>query len=61
MQLSLGKFKKLIKKNITNTFNAITCDGDTSTNDMVTIFSTGEVKNSEIKSALNDIKFKISD
>ena len=43
--------KKLLKKNITNTFNAITCDGDTSTNDMVTIFSTCEVKNSEIKSA----------
>ena len=42
--------KNLLKKNITNTFNAITCDGDTSTNDMVTIFSTCEVKNLEIKS-----------
>ena len=31
--------QKLLKKNITNTFNAITCDGDTSTNDMVSIFS----------------------
>ena len=29
--------KKVIK-NISNTFNAISCDGDTSTNDMITIF-----------------------
>ena len=36
---------KLLKKNINTTFNAITCDGDTSTNDMVSIFSTGKVKN----------------
>ena len=41
---------KLLKKNITNTFNAITCDGDTSTNDMVSIFATNEVKNSQVKS-----------
>ncbi len=42
--------KQLLKKNIQNTFNAITCDGDTSTNDMVTIFSTGYANNKEIKS-----------
>ena len=36
---------KLLNKNIDTTFNAITCDGDTSTNDMVSIFSTGKVKN----------------
>ncbi len=42
--------KKLLKKNITNTFNAISCDGDTSTNDMVGIFSTGYANNREIKS-----------
>ena len=33
-----GILKKLLKKNIYSTFNAITCDGDTSTNDMVTFF-----------------------
>ena len=49
--------KNLLKKNIAKTFNAISCDGDTSTNDMVTIFGTGEVKNSEIKS-LNDPKIQ---
>jgi len=36
--------KKLLKKNIETTFNAISCDGDTSTNDMVTIFSTRKKK-----------------
>ena len=40
--------KKLLKKNIETTFNAISCDGDTSTNDMVSIFSTGKVKNPSI-------------
>ena len=30
--------KKLLRKNISNTFNAITCDSDTSTNDMVSFF-----------------------
>ena len=41
--------KQLLKKNIETTFNAISCDGDTSTNDMVSIFSTGKVKHSKIK------------
>ena len=42
--------KKLLKKNIENTFNAISCDGDTSTNDMVTIFSTGKTNHIKINS-----------
>ena len=42
--------KQLLKKNIYNTFNAISCDGDTSTNDMVSIFSTGYANNKEVKS-----------
>jgi len=46
--LSNDILTKLLKKNIDTTFNAITCDGDTSTNDMVSIFSTGKVKNSII-------------
>ena len=41
--------KKLLKKNISTTFNAISCDSDTSTNDMVSIFSTGKVKHPRIK------------
>jgi glutamate N-acetyltransferase/amino-acid N-acetyltransferase len=47
--LSNDILKKLLKKNIDTTFNAITCDGDTSTNDMVSIFSTGKVNNLIIK------------
>ena len=46
---------KLLRKNISTTFNAITCDGDTSTNDMVSIFSTRKVKNVIIKN-INDKK-----
>ena len=40
--------KKLLKKNIENTFNAISCDSDTSTNDMVSIFSTGKANHLKI-------------
>ena len=50
--------KKLLKKNIENTFNAISCDGDTSTNDMVSIFSTGKANHVKINS-ITDIKLKI--
>ncbi len=49
--------QKLLKKNIETTFNAISCDGDTSTNDMVSIFSTGIAKNSVIQN-INDNKIK---
>ena len=49
--------KKLLKKNISTTFNAISCDGDTSTNDMVSIFSTGKAKHSKINS-INDEKIR---
>jgi glutamate N-acetyltransferase / amino-acid N-acetyltransferase len=49
--------KKLLKKNIENTFNAISCDGDTSTNDMISIFSTGKVKHGKINN-ISDVKIK---
>ena len=49
--------KKLIKKNVSTSFNAISCDSDTSTNDMLTIFSTGYAKHSKILS-INDEKLK---
>ena len=52
--------KNILKDNIETTFNAISCDGDTSTNDMVSIFATNEANNSEIKShkdkKLNDFR-----
>jgi len=55
--ISSNILQKLLRKNIETTFNAITCDGDTSTNDMVSIFSTAEVKNKVIKN-INDPAIK---
>ena len=55
--LSSSILKKILKKNMYNTFNAISCDGDTSTNDMVSIVATGKAKNSEIKN-IHDTKLK---
>jgi len=51
--LTSSILKKILKKNINNTFNAISCDGDTSTNDMVSVFATLKANNSEIKN-IND-------
>ena len=48
LSISSSVLKQLLKKNIKTTFNAISCDGDTSTNDMVSIFATGEANNSQI-------------
>ena len=45
--------KAMLKKATATTFNAITVDGDTSTNDMVAIFATGKVKNSKIYNILD--------
>ena len=49
--------KKLLKKNIENTFHAISCDGDTSTNDMISIFSTGKANHVKINN-ITDKKLK---
>mgnify|MGYP001319729300 FL=1 len=51
--LSTSILKSLLKRNIDSTFNAITVDGDTSTNDMLTFFSTGKVNNSNIENILD--------
>jgi glutamate N-acetyltransferase/amino-acid N-acetyltransferase len=45
--------KAILKKVIATTFNSITVDGDTSTNDMVAIFSTGKAKNTKIYNVLD--------
>ena len=45
--------KAILKKVSQTTFNAITVDGDTSTNDMVSIFATGKAKNSKIYNVLD--------
>ena len=51
--LSANILKSLLKRNIDSTFNAITVDGDTSTNDMLTFFSTGKVNNPNIENILD--------
>jgi len=58
--ISNDVLKKLLKKNVENTFNAISCDGDTSTNDMISIFATGKAKNTLIQT-INDKKLKSFD
>ena len=55
--LPSGVLKKLLKKNIETTFNAISCDGDTSTNDMVSFFATQKAKHPKIKS-INDKRLR---
>ena len=55
--ISNDVLKKLLKKNVSTSFNAITCDSDTSTNDMISIFSTGKIKHSKINN-INDEKIK---
>ena len=50
--LSSSILKKTLNESIKNTFNAISCEGDTSTNDMVSLISTNKVNNPKI----NDFK-----
>ena len=45
--------KSILKKVVTTTFNSITVDSDTSTNDMVGIFATKKAKNAKIYNALD--------
>jgi len=45
--------KNILKKVTATTFNSITVDSDTSTNDMVAIFATGKAKNSKIYNILD--------
>ncbi len=57
-KISPKVLKKLLSKNIDTTFNAISCDGDTSTNDMVSVFATGSANNIIIKN-IRDERAKI--
>ena len=56
-RISSKILNKLLKKNIETTFNAISCDGDTSTNDMVSLFATAEAKNTVINN-IHDERIK---
>jgi glutamate N-acetyltransferase/amino-acid N-acetyltransferase len=54
--------KSLLKKVVANSFNAITVDSDTSTNDMVTIFSTKKIKIGQNRNILDPViqKFEVA-
>ena len=53
LALVIEGIKSLLKRAMTNTFNAITVDSDTSTNDMVAIFSSNKVKTGKIYNVLD--------
>ena len=54
--------KSLLKKVVANSFNAITVDSDTSTNDMVSIFSTKKIKIGQNRNILDPViqKFEVA-
>ena len=47
-KISSEMLAKALSSDVQNTFNMISIDGDTSTNDMVTVLANGEAKNPEI-------------
>tara|TARA_B100000963_G_scaffold147636_1_gene128539 strand:+ start:69 stop:1331 length:1263 start_codon:yes stop_codon:yes gene_type:complete len=51
LNISNQLLKLALKNNLDKTFNAVSVDGDTSTNDMVLLFSTEKAKNKKIISA----------
>lgn len=54
--ISPEMLKKALKGDVQNTFNMISIDGDTSTNDMVTVLANGEAGNEEITSEGKDFE-----
>ena len=58
LKISNNLLKKALQNNLDKTFNAISVDGDTSTNDMVLLFSTGKANNKQIKK-VNSKEYKV--
>ena len=58
LNISNNLLKKALQNNLDKTFNAISVDGDTSTNDMVLLFSTGKANNKQIKK-VNSKEYKV--
>ena len=58
--ISAAVLNKYLSKVLSNTFNAITIDSDTSTNDMVAIFATDQIKNKKLNtiSSKEGLKFE---
>ncbi|MBQ3493319.1 MAG: bifunctional ornithine acetyltransferase/N-acetylglutamate synthase [Clostridia bacterium] len=56
VKISSEMLSKALKSDIQNTFNMISVDGDTSTNDMVTVLANGLAENTEITSDGEDFE-----
>lgn len=56
INISKELLKKIFKESVSNTFNMISVDGDTSTNDMCIIMANGAAKNKLIDSENEDLK-----
>lgn len=56
INISKELLKKIFKESVDNTFNMISVDGDTSTNDMCIIMANGAAKNKLIDSENEDLK-----
>ena len=54
--ISREMLSKALSSDIKNTFNMVSVDGDTSTNDMVTVFANGMAENPEITADGEDFK-----
>ncbi len=54
--ISAPMLKKALSNDVANTFNMLSIDGDTSTNDMVTVLANGLAGNEEIKEDNDDFK-----
>ena len=54
--ISSDMLQKALSSDITNTFNMVSVDGDTSTNDMVTVLANGMAENTEITEENEDYK-----
>ena len=54
--ISSEMLKKALSTDIENTFNMVSVDGDTSTNDMVCVLANGMAENEEITSETEDFK-----
>ena len=55
-KISPKMLQKALSGDIENTFNMVSVDGDTSTNDMVTVLANGEAGNAEIQEENDDFK-----
>ncbi len=56
VKISGEMLQKALSTDITNTFNMLSIDGDTSTNDMVVVLANGMADNAEITSENDDFK-----